>query len=91
MIKLDKELYNKKVTGLIGYPVEHSKSPLMHNTAFKELELDWTYELFEVKEDEVEEAFEDLKAINVAGFNVTMPDKIKAFELADEVSTEARL
>nr|MCR5429862.1 quinate/shikimate dehydrogenase [Eubacterium sp.] len=47
--------------------------------------------LFEVKEDEVEEAFEDLKAINVAGFNVTMPDKIKAFELADEVSTEARL
>lgn len=71
--------------------MEHSKSPLMHNTAFKELDLDWTYELFEVKENEVEEAFEDLKALGVAGFNVTMPDKIKAFELADEVSTEARL
>lgn len=91
MIKFDKELYNKKVTGLIGYPVEHSKSPLMHNTSFEALGLDWTYKLFEVKEDEVEEAFGDLKALGVVGFNCTMPDKIKAFELADEVSTESRL
>lgn len=91
MIKLDKELKNTKLTGLIGYPVKHSKSPLMHNTAFEVLGLDWTYELFEVKEDEVEEAFSDLKALGVAGFNCTMPDKIKAFELADEVSRETKL
>ena len=63
----------------------------MHNTAFEALGLDCTYELFEVKEDEVEEAFSDLKALKVAGFNCTMPDKIKAFELADEVSIEAKL
>lgn len=91
MIKLDKKLETTKLTGLIGYPVEHSKSPLMHNTAYKELGLDYTYELFEVKEDEVEEAFSDLKAMGVVGFNCTMPDKIKAFELADEVSIEAKL
>ncbi len=91
MIKLEKELKNTKLTGLIGYPVAHSKSPLMHNTAFEVLGLNWTYELFEVKEDEVEEAFSDLKALGVAGFNCTMPDKIKAFELADEVSREAKL
>ena len=91
MIKLDKNLNNKQLTGLIGYPVKHSKSPLMHNTAFKELGLDYTYELFKVKEDEVAEAFKDLKDLNVAGFNCTMPDKIKAFELADEVSREAKL
>ena len=91
MIKIDKELYNKTITGLIGYPVQHSKSPLMHNTAFEVLGLDWTYELFEVKEDEVEEAFSDLKALGVVGFNCTMPDKIKAFELADEVSRETKL
>ena len=91
MIKLDKDLEKTKLTGLIGYPVKHSKSPLMHNTAFEELGLDYTYELFEVKEDEVAEAFADLKALGVAGFNCTMPDKIKAFELADEVSTEAKL
>ena len=59
MIKLDKDLEKTKLTGLIGYPVEHSKSPLMHNTAFEELGLDYTYELFEVKEDEVAEAFAD--------------------------------
>ena len=63
----------------------------MHNTAYEVLGLDYTYELFEVKEDEVEEAFSDLKALGVAGFNCTMPDKIKAFELADEVSREAKL
>ena len=91
MIKIEKELKNTKLTGLIGCPVEHSKSPLMHNTAFEVLGLDWTYELFEVKVDEVEEAFGDLKVLKVAGFNVTMPDKIKAFELADEVSREAKL
>ncbi len=91
MIKLDKELNSTKLTGLIGSPVAHSKSPLMHNTAFEVLGLDWTYELFEVKEDEVEEAFSDLKALKVAGFNCTMPDKIKAFELADEVSRESKL
>ncbi|MBR3174120.1 MAG: shikimate dehydrogenase [Eubacterium sp.] len=91
MIKVDKDLEKTKLTGLIGYPVEHSKSPLMHNTAFEELGLDYTYELFEVKEDEVAEAFADLKELGVAGFNCTMPDKIKAFELADEVSPEAKL
>ena len=91
MIKLDKELNRTKLSGLIGYPVQHSKSPLMHNTAFEVLGLDWTYELFEVKEDEVEEAFSDLKALGVVGFNCTMPDKIKAFELADEVSRETKL
>ena len=91
MIKLEKELKNTKLTGLIGYPVAHSKSPLMHNTAFEELNLDFTYELFEVREDEVAEAFADLKELGVAGFNCTMPDKIKAFELADEVSREAKL
>lgn len=91
MIKLDKDLGKTKLTGLIGYPVEHSKSPLMHNTAFEKLGLDYTYELFDVKEDEVADAFADLKSLDVAGFNCTMPDKIKAFELADEVSTEARL
>ena len=91
MIKLDKKLKSTKLTGLIGYPIEHSKSPLMHNTAYEALGLDYTYELFEVKEDEVEEAFSDLKALGVAGFNCTMPDKIKAFELADEVSREAKL
>ena len=89
MIKVDKDLEKTKLTGLIGYPVEHSKSPLMHNTAFEELGLDYTYELFEVKEDEVAEAFADLKELGVAGFNCTMPDKIKAFELADEVSPVA--
>ena len=86
-----KKTYKKNLTGLLGHPVAHSKSPLMHNTAFELLGLDYTYELFDVKEDEMEEAFAQLKEVGIKGFNCTMPDKIKAYELADELSPAAKL
>ena len=40
---------NKALYGIIGYPVEHSLSPLMHNKAFEELGVDATYNLFPLK------------------------------------------
>lgn len=91
MITLNKDIGNKKLTGLLGHPVAHSKSPLMHNTAFELLGLDYTYELFDVNENEMEDAFSQLKEMDIKGFNCTMPDKIKAFELANEHSTAAKL
>ena len=45
----------KSLYGLVGYPVAHSLSPLMHNAAFKALELNCEYRLFPLKEDELEE------------------------------------
>ena len=42
------------VYGIIGYPVAHSLSPLMHNTAFKELGVDAVYKLFPLKENELD-------------------------------------
>lgn len=79
------------LTGLLGSPVEHSISPLMHNEAFKQLNLDYVYLAFNVGTDNLKTAVEGLKALNVRGFNCTMPDKNLMFELADRLSPAATL
>ena len=80
-----------RLTGLLGSPVAHSVSPLMHNEAFRLLNLDYAYLCFEIKEDQMEEAVKALKLLNVRGFNCTMPDKIRMYELSDELSPAAKL
>ncbi|MDD3278960.1 MAG: shikimate dehydrogenase [Lachnospiraceae bacterium] len=76
---------------LLGSPVAHSISPMMHNMAFEELGLNNIYVCFDVKEQELETAVAGLKAAGICGFNVTMPDKNKMTELVDELSPAARL
>lgn len=80
-----------RLTGLLGSPVAHSKSPLMHNEAFRLLGLDYVYLCFDVKEDSLKAAFEGLKKLNVAGFNCTMPDKTAICELLDDLSPAAKM
>lgn len=80
-----------KLTGLLGSPVAHSKSPLMHNEAYKLLGLDYVYLCFDVPEKNLETAFEGLKKLNVAGFNCTMPDKTLMCSLVDELSPAAKI
>lgn len=80
-----------RLTGLLGSPVSHSLSPLMHNTAFQLLGLDYVYLCFDVKEDGLEEAVRGLTTIGVVGFNLTMPDKTRMVDLSDELSDAARL
>lgn len=76
---------------LLGSPVAHSISPLMHNEAFRLLNLDYAYLCFETKENDMKETIKALKCLNARGFNCTMPVKIRAFELADELSPAASL
>ncbi|MFR8768550.1 MAG: shikimate dehydrogenase, partial [Eubacterium sp.] len=76
---------------LLGSPVAHSKSPLMHNEAFKELGLNYVYLCFDVPENNLKIAYEGLKKLNVAGFNCTMPDKTLICELVDELSPAASM
>jgi shikimate dehydrogenase len=64
-----------RVAGIIGWPVEHSLSPAMHNAAFAHLGLDWVYAAFPVHPDRVEEAIRGLAAAGCAGLNVTIPHK----------------
>jgi shikimate dehydrogenase len=74
-----------KTCGLIGDPVEHSMSPVMQNAAFKELGLDFVYLPFQVKPEHLAEAVAGLKALNVRGFNVTIPHKIAVLLLLDSI------
>jgi shikimate dehydrogenase len=79
------------LTGLLGSPVSHSISPMMHNEAFKLLNLDYAYLAFDVGTDNLKTAVEGLKVLGVRGFNCTMPDKNLMFELADKLSPAADL
>ena len=80
-----------RLTALLGSPVAHSISPLMHNEAFQLLDLDYTYLCFEVNEETLPAAVDGLKACGIRGFNLTMPNKNKIGELLDELSPAARL
>ena len=80
-----------KLTGLLGSPVGHSISPLMHNEAFRQLGLDYVYLCFDVKEDGLKTAVDGLKMAGIRGFNLTMPDKNKMLALADWLSPAAEL
>ena len=80
-----------KLYGLIGYPVKHSYSAIMHNAAFRELGLDARYELFEVRPEELEKEFRRLLAAGTCGFNITIPYKEKIIEFLENLAPEARL
>ena len=80
-----------KIVGVIGDPVEHSCSPPMHNTAFREMGMDYIYVPFHVKPDDLAAAVEGFKALNVMGINITLPHKSAALTLMDSLSQEARL
>ncbi|HJV65226.1 MAG TPA: shikimate dehydrogenase [Geomonas sp.] len=79
------------VTGIIGYPVSHSLSPLMHNAAFQALGLDWVYVPFPVAPADLAQAVRGLAAAGVAGFNVTIPHKVAIMPLLDSISPQAEL
>ncbi|MBU1726141.1 MAG: shikimate dehydrogenase [Candidatus Omnitrophica bacterium] len=77
--------------GLIGYPVSHSISPLMHNAAFAARGINAEYKLFPLQENEVEPFLKDLKNKNICGLNVTIPYKEKVAAFLRSISEEAKL
>ncbi len=80
-----------KIYGLIGYPVGHSISPLMHNAAFSYLNINAQYKLFPLKEEEIKGFLASLKQNNIFGLNVTVPYKEKVIPFLAAVSQEAGL
>ncbi|MFH1625798.1 MAG: shikimate dehydrogenase [Pseudomonadota bacterium] len=82
---------NTKVTGILGHPVRHSLSPLMHNTAFESLGLNYVYLPFDIKPENLEGAITAIRYMNIAGVNVTIPYKEKVIRYLDELDTEAEL
>ncbi|MBI4684972.1 MAG: shikimate dehydrogenase [Nitrospirae bacterium] len=78
-----------RIVGLLGYPVEHSLSPAMHNAAFERLKLDFCYIAFPVRPELLKEAVKAVRALDLAGVNVTVPHKEKVIPFLDEVDKEA--
>ena len=80
-----------ELIGLIATPIRHSKSPMMHNTAFEALGLDYAYLAFDFQPDRLEDAVKGLKALGAKGWNVSMPYKTDIIPLLDEISEVSRL
>jgi shikimate dehydrogenase len=80
-----------KLYGLLGNPVEHTKSPLIHNTLFKEFCINAVYVPILVNEGDLEKAVIGLRAQNFSGFNVTVPYKKDIIKYLDDISTDALL
>jgi len=79
-----------KIVGIFGDPIEHTLSPLIHNTAFQELRLDYCYVPFHVKKEKLKEAVSAIRALNIKGVNITVPHKESVMQYLDEISEEAK-
>lgn len=74
-----------KSAGVIGWPVAHSKSPIIHRFWLSELGLDGDYGRFAVHPDRLGEAIRALPALGLAGVNVTVPHKLDVMQFLDRV------
>lgn len=74
---------------VIGDPIEHSLSPVMHNEAFKQAGIQGSYEKVRVTSDELPSFMNELKESDYAGCNVTIPHKVAVIPLLDEIDQEA--
>ena len=77
------------VTGIVGYPLEHSVSPQMHNAAFKASAVRGTYLKWVTMKDELEDLLDMVDALGVRGFNVTIPHKEDIVPLLDRIDPAA--
>ncbi|MDP9021856.1 MAG: shikimate dehydrogenase [Actinomycetota bacterium] len=76
---------------LLGWPVRHSLSPVMHNSAFREQGLDLVYVVLPTPPDALATVVEALGAVGAIGANVTVPHKEEVTGLCDRLTDEARL
>ena len=72
-----------KLYGVVGYPIAHSLSPVMHNAAFSERDLNAVYLAFETRD--IEGCLKGIKALGIRGMSVTMPHKSAVIPFLDEV------
>ncbi|MEK6796801.1 MAG: shikimate dehydrogenase [Spirochaetota bacterium] len=80
---------NTQVACVIGNPIEHTLSPLMHNHAFARMKLNWVYIPFLV--NDIEDAVAGMRALSIRGASVTIPFKRSVIPFLDAVDPAARL
>ena len=77
------------LTGLFASPSKHSISPIMHNESFAKLNLNYAYLAFEVDKNNLEDAVKSIKALNMRGVNLSMPNKKEVIKYLDKISEAA--
>ncbi len=77
--------------GLIGHPVAHSLSPVLHKAALDHFGLSGNYELIDIRPEDLKVRVTELIADGFVGLNVTVPYKQELFSLADSLTEEASL
>lgn len=78
------------MAGVMGWPVAHSRSPVIHNHWIRQYGLQGAYGLFPVQPDKLEDAIRGLPALGLAGCNITIPHKVDAMKFMDVVDPLAR-
>jgi shikimate dehydrogenase len=80
-----------KIVGILGWPVGHSLSPVMHNAAFMAQGIDFSYVPLPVHPDQLSHAVQGLKSMGFVGANVTIPHKVAIMPYLDELDASAQL
>jgi shikimate dehydrogenase len=80
-----------KLVGVMGWPISHTLSPQMHNSAFAKMKLDYVYVPLPVAPDRIDSAIHALRAFNMVGANVTIPHKESVVPFMDKLSDAANL
>ena len=80
-----------RLCAVLGSPIAHSASPAMQNAAFQALGLNWRYVAFEVAPENLRTAVEGARALNIAGFNLTVPHKLLAVDMMDTLDESAKM
>ena len=80
-----------KLLGVIGDPVKHSFSPLMHNAAIAELGADFVYLAFPIKAEDLKTALDGFRVIDLKGFSITIPHKQAIMEHLEAIAPEAQM
>lgn len=78
-----------RLAAVIGLPIRHSLSPILYNSAFRAVELDWAFVAFEVAEGEGAGAVDAARVLGLDGLSVTMPHKAAVIPALDRLSPTA--
>ncbi len=85
-------LKNKIKAGVIGFPISHSLSPIIHNYYLNKYKINGTYEAFSIPNENFEDSIENLiQQQNLSGFNITIPHKEKIYNLCHHLSKTAQI
>jgi shikimate dehydrogenase len=79
-----------RLCAVLGSPIRHSASPAMHNAAYAALGLNWRYLAFEVDPKNLRVAIEGARAMGLVGLNLTVPHKLLAVDMMDELDASAK-